>query len=55
MDLNMKVLVADDFASMRRIVKNVLKQMGFTKIIEADDGSVALQVLKKEEIGLILA
>ena len=50
----MKVLVVDDFASMRRIVKNVLKQMGFTKIIEADDGSVALQVLKKEEIGLVL-
>jgi len=54
MDLDMKVLVVDDFASMRRIVKNVLKQMGFTKIIEADDGSVALQVLKKEEIGLVL-
>jgi len=55
MDLNMKVLVVDDFASMRRIVKSVIKHMGFTKIIEADDGSAALQVLKKEEIGLILA
>ena len=54
MDLDMIVLVVDDFASMRRIVKNVLKQMGFKKIIEAEDGSSALQVLKKEEIGLVL-
>lgn len=54
MDLNIKVLVIDDFASMRRIVKGVLKQIGFTKIIEAEDGNGALQMLKKEEIGLIL-
>ncbi|MBE9582257.1 MAG: response regulator, partial [Proteobacteria bacterium] len=36
MDLNMNVLVVDDFATMRRIIKNVLKQIGFTKILEAD-------------------
>jgi len=55
MDLNMKVLVVDDFATMRRIVKNVLKQIGFTKIVEADDGSTALAVLKKDEVGLIIS
>ena len=55
MDLGMKVLVVDDFATMRRIVKNVLKQIGFTKIIEADDGSTALTVLKKEKVDLIIS
>ena len=55
MDLNMKVLVVDDFARMRRIVKKLLKQIGFTKIVEADDGTTALAVIKKQEIGLILA
>ena len=54
MDLNMKVLVVDDFATMRRIVTNVLKQIGFTDIAEADDGTTALQMLKKEEYGLVL-
>jgi len=54
MDLTMKVLVVDDFATMRRIVTNVLKQIGFTDIDEADDGTTALQKLKKEKYGLVL-
>ncbi len=54
MDLNMNVLVVDDFATMRRIIKNVLKQIGFTKILEADDGTTALAVLKKNEVDLII-
>ncbi len=54
MDLNMKVLVVDDFATMRRIIKNVLKQIGFRKINEADDGTSALKELKKEEYDLVL-
>lgn len=55
MDLNMKVLVVDDFATMRRIVKNVLKQIGFTEIVEADDGSTALEVLQQTKIDLIVS
>jgi len=55
MDLSMKVLVVDDFATMRRILRNVLKQIGFTNIIEADDGSTALAVLKKDNVDLILS
>ena len=55
MDLDMKVLVVDDFATMRRILKNVLKQIGFTNIIEADDGSTALAMLKKDKVDLILS
>ena len=54
MNLNMKVLIVDDFATMRRIVRNVLKQIGFTNMIEADNGKAALKVLKKENIDLIL-
>ena len=55
MDTSIKVLVADDFATMRRIVKGVLKQMGFDKIVEAEDGAIALEALKKEAVGLIIS
>jgi len=55
MDLNMKVLIVDDFATMRRILRNILKQIGFTDITEADDGSTALKELKKEKYDLILS
>jgi two-component system chemotaxis response regulator CheY len=54
-DTSMKVLVVDDFATMRRIVKGVLKQLGFSNIIEAEDGNAALGELKKEKIGLIVS
>ena len=54
MDLNMKVLIVDDFATMRRILRNILKQIGFTNISEADDGNTALKALKKEKFDLIL-
>ena len=54
MNLKMKILIVDDFATMRRIVRNVLKQIGFTNMIEADNGKAALKVLKKENIDLIL-
>ncbi len=54
-DTSMKVLVVDDFATMRRIVKGVLKQLGFTSILEAEDGSAALDALKKEKVGLIVS
>ncbi len=54
-DTNMKVLVVDDFATMRRIVKNILVQLGYKNIIEADDGTTALDILKKEKIDLIIS
>ena len=54
MDLNMKVLVVDDFATMRRIVKNVLRQIGFKNIAEADDGKSALTELRKEKYDLVM-
>jgi two-component system chemotaxis response regulator CheY len=43
---NLKFLVVDDFSTMRRIVRNLLKELGFTNIDEAEDGAVALAKLK---------
>ncbi|MBW1921997.1 MAG: chemotaxis response regulator CheY [Deltaproteobacteria bacterium] len=55
MDLGMKILVVDDFSTMRRIVKGVLRTLGFKNIIEAENGKMALSELKKEEVGLIVS
>ena len=54
MDKNMKVLVVDDFSTMRRIVKNLLRDLGFTNIQEADDGSTALPMLKDGEFDFVV-
>ncbi|MDN5379654.1 response regulator [Thermodesulfobacterium sp.] len=55
LNTNLKVLVVDDFATMRKIIKNILTQLGFKNIFEADDGSSALELLKKEKIDLIIS
>lgn len=55
MDKNMKILVVDDFSTMRRIVKNILRQLNFNNIVEADDGSTGLDILQKEKIGMIVS
>lgn len=54
MDLKMKVLVVDDFATMRRIIKGVLRQIGFKNFREAEDGKEALQLMKSEKFDLVL-
>lgn len=54
-DLNMKVLVIDDFSTMRRIVKNILRQIGFTNIIEADDGTTAWEIINKEKVDFVVS
>ena len=46
LDKNMKILVVDDFSTMRRIVKNLLRDLGFTNTQEADDGLTALPMLQ---------
>ncbi len=45
-DTNMKILIVDDFSTMRRIVRNLLKQLSFNNVDEAEDGDVALEKLK---------
>lgn len=54
-DKNMKVLVVDDFSTMRRIVKNILRQLGFSNILEADDGTTAVGILEREKVDLIVS
>jgi two-component system chemotaxis response regulator CheY len=54
-DFKIKVLVVDDFPTMRRIVKNLLKQLGFENIDEADDGINALAKLKNGGFGLVVS
>ena len=54
-DPNMRVLVVDDFSTMRRIIKNILRQLGFNNIVEADDGSTAWDVLNKDKIDFVIS
>jgi len=54
-DYNMRVMIVDDFATMRRIVKNILTQLGFKSFLEADDGSVAWELLQKEPVDFIVS
>ncbi|MDT4330281.1 MULTISPECIES: chemotaxis response regulator CheY [Methylomonas] len=54
MDKNMRILVVDDFSTMRRIVKNLLKDLGFTNTVEADDGRTALPILEKGGIDFLI-
>lgn len=55
LNTNIKILVVDDFATMRKIIKNILTQLGFKDIIEADDGTTALELLKKQKVDLIIS
>lgn len=49
-----RVLVVDDFESMRRIVGQLLREMGFRDITLADDGATALALLRQDDFGLLL-
>lgn len=54
-DLKMKILVVDDFGTMRRIIKNILRQIGYVNIFEADNGLSALDILRTEKIEFIIS
>ncbi|MDX2507504.1 MAG: chemotaxis response regulator CheY [Gammaproteobacteria bacterium] len=45
MNKDMKILIVDDFSTMRRIIKNLLRDLGFTNTVEADDGTTAVPIL----------
>ncbi|MBW2594279.1 MAG: response regulator [Deltaproteobacteria bacterium] len=54
-DRNMKILVVDDFSTMRKVIKNLLKQTGFKNMVEAEDGAAALRVLKTQPVDFIIS
>jgi len=50
----MKILIVDDFSTMRRIIKNLLRELGFNNTVEADDGLTALPILKAGGIDFLV-
>lgn len=54
-DKNMNVLIVDDYATMRRIIRNLLNQIGFPNIDEANDGQQALAMSGQKKYGLIIS
>ena len=53
-DPKTRFLVVDDFSTMRRIVRNLLKELGFANVDEAEDGAVALQKLKSSPFDFVV-
>ena len=54
-DKNMLILVVDDYNTMRRIIKNLLKQLGFENVDEAPDGGAALAKLKERRFDMVVS
>ena len=54
-DLSMSVLVVDDYNTMIRIIRNLLKQLGFEDVDDASDGSAALSKLREKKYGLVIS
>ena len=55
LDLSTPVLIVDDYQTMLRIIRNLLKQIGFTDVDEAKDGTEALGKLKEKQYGLVIS
>ena len=54
-DKNMRILVVDDFATMRKVIKNLLRQIGYQNVTEAEDGVVALKELRSQKIDFVIS
>jgi two-component system chemotaxis response regulator CheY len=54
-DKSMQILIVDDYKTMLRIIRNLLKQLGFDNVDEATDGSEALQKLREKQYGLVIS
>jgi len=54
-DMNLKILIVDDYKTMLRIIRNLLKQLGFSNVDEATDGSMALQMCRTQDYGLVIS
>lgn len=54
-DNKLKILVVDDFKSMRSLIKTILRKLGFTNVFEANDGKEAWDILQEEEVELVIS
>ena len=54
-DQNMKILTVDDFSIMRRIIKSMLRQLGYNNIVEAEDGAAALHLMQREKVDFVIS
>ena len=54
-DMNMPILIVDDYKTMLRIIRNLLKQLGFNNVDEATDGSAALHKLRDKSYSLVIS
>ena len=54
-DPSMPVLIVDDYKTMIRIIRNLLKQLGFANVDEAGDGSAALELMRQKDYGLVIS
>ena len=54
-DKNMNILIVDDYKTMLRIINNLLKQLGFPNVDEATDGSMALEMFKNKNYGMVIS
>ncbi|MGH6833566.1 MAG: response regulator [Methyloceanibacter sp.] len=54
-DHSMPVLIVDDYKTMIRIIRNLLKQLGFANVDEAGDGSAALNMMREKDYGLVIS
>jgi two-component system chemotaxis response regulator CheY len=52
---NLKILIVDDFATMRKVIRNLLKQGGFENVVEAEDGWQPSKVLKSQQVDFIIS
>jgi two-component system chemotaxis response regulator CheY len=52
---NLKILIVDDFATMRKVIRNLLKQGGFENVVEAEDGVAALKVLQSQKVDFVIS
>ena len=52
---NTKFLIVDDFSTMRRIVRNLLKELGYSNVDEAEDGAMALSKLRSEQFDFVIS
>jgi two-component system chemotaxis response regulator CheY len=54
-DKKIKILIVDDFATMRKVIRNLLKQVGYENIAEAENGQIAMRMLQAQKVDFIIS